>query len=214
MELWNDELPNVAPTLNISPEMLTQLAEDYANFAYLRSFSNALASHKESYQDFKDIIFDDPNELVPEAPAFNSVTMPGPYKSGIIPRARALAQYIKASPGYTDQLGELLDLVVDNPDNIQPGDILPVLKPEALNTGNVEIKFSKQGLDAMKIFWRPKGEQEWQDVGSFMTSPAVHVVTYASSDKQPMALEYRGILLKKDQPVSQYSQIASIVTTP
>ena len=73
-----ETLTTYSVTLGIPPAMLTQLEEDSANFDYLLDFSNSLHSFKESYQDFKDALFDDATELVPEAPGFASVSMPGP----------------------------------------------------------------------------------------------------------------------------------------
>lgn len=50
------------------------------------------------------------------------------------------------------------------------------------------------------------------DAGTHTTSPGIDQAT--AHGGEPEAMEYRGILLDKNEPVTQYSPVYTIVTNP
>ncbi|HMO81457.1 MAG TPA: hypothetical protein PKD24_11775 [Pyrinomonadaceae bacterium] len=206
------ELPAFQALLGLTVGDMVRLSNAKANFHYIRDVAGEISGKKESFQDFKNAMFNGPETPSIDPPVFPVIALPELQEQGIIPFIRQLIKRLKASPNYTEAIGEVLDLVVDSPDELNPGDIVPELKLKGLNDGAIEIKFSRQGLDAMRVDWRVKDATEWQLAGTYTTSPGIH--NQPSADGKPEAREYRGILLSKNQPVSQYSATYNIVTTP
>ncbi|HMO82229.1 MAG TPA: hypothetical protein PKD24_15740 [Pyrinomonadaceae bacterium] len=206
------ELPAYQVLLGLTVGDMVRLSNAKANFHYIRDVAGEISGKKESFQDFKNAMFNGPETPTIDPPVFPVIALPELHEQGIIPFIRSLIKQLKASPNYTEAIGEVLDLVVDSPDHLNPGDIVPELRLKSIEDGEVEIKFSKQGLDAIRIDWRVKDTTEWQNAGTFTTSPAIH--SHPSTDGKPEAREYRGRLLKKNVPVSQYSAIYTVVTNP
>jgi len=87
----------------------------------------------------------------------------------------------------------------------------PALKPQALIDDVVEIAFNKQGQTAIR-FQRETGDDKWTNVGDATSSPFVDETP--SPDGKPEKRRYRAVYLAKNQPVGQYSDIVTVVTTP
>lgn len=203
--------PNQA-TLGLTAGDITALTENAANFDYLVNVAQQVSDSKQAFTDFKNDMFYGEPGFSPALPTFPTITTPATISGGIITWLKALLKRIKAAPGYTEQIGEELGLIVDNPEPLVPGDIVPELKIAALNDDQIEIKFSKQGLDALRVDWRPAGTEDWLTAGVFTSSPAIY--QHNSPGKNPQAIEIRGRLLQKNNPVSQYSPIYQVVTNP
>lgn len=189
-----------------------QTAANAANYNYLRAVAQQITDSKEAFFQYKNSMFSGPTEGTFEPPVLPIVTLPELGSPGIETWTKQLIKRIKAAPGYTQQIGEDLGLVMNGGDSLNPADIVPTLTLKALNDGGVEIKFSKQGLDAMRVDYRKKGESTWLFAGVYTSSPGFH--SAPSTDDAPEGREYRGILLKKNEPVSQYSPTYNVVTTP
>lgn len=83
----------------------------------------------------------------------------------------------------------------------------------AKSDSRVEVTFSKQGLDAMKIEYRRKGETAWNLVGVATASPFMHEADPATPG-EPEIREYRGTLFQKNQEIGNTSPVYSVITTP
>jgi hypothetical protein len=205
------KMPIYQAALGVTAAEVTKLNDGAQNFEYLMNLANQISDTKEAFTNFKNTMYYGEQAAQPAIPIFPIVAMPNTGQQGIVTFAKALIKRIKTSSGYTEQIGEDLGLIVVGGDSLSPAEIVPELKLRAIEDGVVEIKFSKDGLDAMKIDWKPKGEETWQLAGVYTSSPALH---NGSNGGNPQAREYRGRLLKKNEPVSQYSAIYSVVTTP
>jgi hypothetical protein len=206
------KLPGYTTELSVSASEITQLTNGAANFNYLLNAATQVSDSKEAFTDFKQNMFYGEVKGPSAPPVFPAIALPMADNAGIVTFVKALLKRIKASAGYTKQIGEDLGLIVDTPDELIPGNIVPEINVKAVEDGQVEIKFSKNGLDAIRIDWRVKDATTWELAGSYTTSPAIH--DHPSGEGKPEAREYRGRLLKKNEPVSQYSATYNVVTTP
>lgn len=206
------KVPPEQLTLGLSAGDMVRLEAAAANFDYIRSVAAQVTDTKDAFFDWKNSMFNGPLDGTFNPPVFPVVVLPELGAPGIIPWIRQLVQRIKNSPNYTQQMGEDFGFITSDPASIVPADIVPTITLKALTFGRVEIKFSKQGLDGIRIDWRPKGEQDWQLADKYTSSPAIHEAP--SPEGKPEAREYRGILLKKNEAVSQFSDIVSVTTTP
>lgn len=206
------KLPDLQVTLGLTNADITAVAANAQNLTYLVNISQTVTDSKEAFFDFKREMLYGEIASTPSLPTFPTITTPATISGGIITWLKALLKRIKAAPGYTEQIGEELGLIVDNPQPLVPGDIVPELKIAALNDDQIEIKFSKQGLDALRVDWRPAASEDWMTAGVFTSSPGIY--QHNSPGKNPQAIEIRGRLLQKNNPVSQYSPIYQVVTNP
>lgn len=207
------KLPALQPTLDLTALDITLLQESAANFNYLVNIAQTVSDTKEAFTDFKQEVFYGELYSEPVPPTFPVITPPETVSGGIVPWLKGLLKRIKAAPGYTEQIGEELGLIVDDPAALVPGDITPELTLISLDNGDIEIKFKKFGLPAIRVDWRRKGETDWNLAGVYTSSPAIH-----SHPSDPPgdaeSREYRGVLMQKNTPVSKFSDISVIATNP
>jgi hypothetical protein len=209
----NEKLPAIGAFLGLDATDLNNLAYYTTNWHYLMTVSTQVNDSRDSFFEFKnDVMYGEPGKVAAFG-GFPSISTPETANTGIVPWTRQLVKRIKVSSGYTPTIGEALGFIVNNGDQLNPNDVVPTLKLRAANEGVVEITFSKQGFDAMRVDFKRKGDENWQLAGVYVSSPGIHSIPPIEPGT-PEAREYRGILLKKNQPVTQYSTSSNIVTNP
>ncbi len=208
------KLPAHKAELGLTDDEITSQSNDADNFGYLITIAPQVSDSKESFFEYKDhIINGEISTVQPPAPTFPSVSPPEHPFPGIVKRARLLIKRIKSATGYTQQIGEDLGLV-DNTGNAFVPDLLTaVLKLKAKPNSRVEITFSKQGQEAMLVEYKRKDDAKWNLAGTYTASPATHNLDPAVAD-EPETRQYRGTLIKKNDPVGNTSPSYTIVTTP
>ena len=214
LQTFKAKLPLHATALGLTPAEVTTESEDAENFNYVITMAPQVMDAKDAYFAFKDLLIDGEISTVqPPMPTFPTVTTPQHPFPGIKKRTRMLIKRIKASPGYTTQIGEDLGLIENDQQSLNPNELFAELKLRAMSDSRVEITFSKQGQDAMQVTFRRKGDTAWTAAGTYTSSPAVHTAP-PTVPGDPESREYRGILVKKNEPIGNMSPSYNIVTTP
>src|SRR5690606_6542470 len=213
LKLLSGSLPEHALKLEISQAELDQLSSDAQNYGYLMDFGKNIQSAKESFFSYKDRMMEGGGRGALSTPQFPVFDLPADAVEGIVPRLRKLIRKIKASPEFTSQIGEALGLIVDSPAKWDSAEGSPELRLKPLPDGRVEIKFRRHGQDAIRIDFRASEKEKWQLAGVFTASPAYHQPPQ-DPEGRPQALQYRAILLRKNQTVGKFSGIYSIVVAP
>lgn len=200
--------------LNLLASEISALGDDALNFNYIVNFAQQVEDSKDAFYAFKDELINGGIATAPLiVPTFAPVDMPKEPIAGIKKRLRGLIARIKASAGYTQQIGEDLGLVENDPGSLNPDTLNADIKPRAIADGKVEITFSKQGMSAMRVDFRRKGDVKYEFAGLYPSSPAIHDEPSVPPDV-PEQREYRGILIKKNDPIGNVSPSYTIVTTP
>lgn len=208
------KLPTYESVLGLTTTEVTQQAHDSENYEYLINLSQQVTDSKDAFFAFKELVVDgEITTVIPPNPTFPTINPPRDATPGIIRRLRLLIKRIKASTGFTDQIGEDLGLLENVPNAIVPQDIVPELKLKALTNSRIEISFSKKGFDAMRVEYQRKNDTGWQLAGVFTSSPALHEQA-PEVPGEPESRVYRGVLMEKNVAVTQYSPTYTIVTTP
>jgi hypothetical protein len=84
---------------------------------------------------------------------------------------RELAQLIKASPDYTEKVGEVFDIVgAETPFNQK--EFKPELNLRKVSNG-VEVSFVKSHTDGINLYRRMEGETNWQYMARDTHSPYI-----------------------------------------
>ncbi len=208
------KLPGLAGTLGVASGDVDFIVKQAPNYAYLVTIAQQVSDAKESFTAFKKAVFEgDPVATPPAPPTFPAVSPPSPVASGIENQVKAIIKRIKSSAGYNDTIGEELGLVDGGNNLIDPNNLTAELKFKVLGGSEVQISFSKQGQDAMRVEFRRKGDTKWGLAGVFTSSPGIHDDPPASPG-DPESRDYRGTLIKKNKPIGNPSPTYTIVTTP
>jgi len=208
------KLPAYETILAITTEELEDLKNDAQNFDNMLVTTQRIIDSKDAFFEFKENLFKgEPSTVALTPPVFPLISPPQPALPGIIRRLRNLVKRIKTAPGYTIQIGEDLGLVESDPAGFNPDTLTAELKVRAISNGRVEISFSKQGMDAMRVEFKRKGETTWTLAGIFTASPGVHDEASVPPGS-PEVREYRGFLVKKNEIVGNASPSYTVVTTP
>lgn len=107
-------------------------------------------------------------------PVFEAPALPdgvAPVTPGVLDRIFALVQFIKASPGYTPEMGQLMGIVgsEDAAEHLAP--TIKVKAERGEETCDcVKITFKKYGHSGVAIYSR-RGGGAWEFLGNALTSP-------------------------------------------
>jgi hypothetical protein len=115
---------------------------------------------------------------------------------------------MKTHPSFTEGIGRDLGVL----DFGQPVD-LDLLKPEislAVRQNRVKISFNKRGTQAVSVYSRIKGANNWVHVGYGVTSPFIDQRPLAQANT-PEVREYMVVCVHKMQEVGLQSGIEEIV---
>lgn len=199
--------------LPVSNDDVTFILKGADNFQYLLNMTPQVSDTKESFTKFKGAYFDgETNASVPGPPAFPSIAVPHDGVIGIIKGSKSIIRRCKEAPGYTEVIGEDLGWI-DTGSEAPVTELVASLSLTAKAGSEVEIKFSKQGMDAMQVEFKRKGDAAWSFAGVYTNSPGVHSTPNTPPD-EPESREYRGVLLSKNDPVGEHSPTYTVITSP
>src|SRR5690606_29883911 len=187
--------------------------QDRANFEYIFNFTPQLKADMDAYYTFKKAMFTGPEGPLPEAPSFTSVSMPGPGAAGIIARQKRFKARVMSSDGFTTQIGEALEMIKPSPVPPSPAEVKPSVTAVALPDGKVEFRCSKQGMDAIRLESKLPNVEGWS-VTQESPMARFSVTLPEQFRQQPVQMLFRARLLKKNEPVGEYSPVISVITNP
>jgi hypothetical protein len=121
---------------------------------------------------------------------------------------RALFRLMKASTGYTEDLGRQMG-IVGTSNRIASQEIKPSISLGLVPTG-VSVAFNKKRMQAVGIYSRVKGGADWLYIGSHDVSPFIDTRPLAVAGK-PEIREYRAICRDAVREIGMVSASEEIV---
>jgi hypothetical protein len=209
----DSKLGNFAATLGITPAELDMVHQDRENFEYIYNYAGQLKADYEAFQSYKKAMFTGAEGPLPEAPSFTSVSLPGPGAAGIIARQKRFKAKIMSSDGFTPQIGEALEMIKPSPVPPSPDDLKPLVTGHAMPDGRVEFRCSKLGQDAIRLESKLPNVEGWS-VAQESTMAKFSMTLPEQFRAQPVQMLFRARLLRKNQPVGEYSPVISVITNP
>ena len=204
------KLAGYQATFSLSAGQITQNSNDNA---WLNRTLTNVAAYKDEANEwvgFKNILMYSaqgvPNPAEPTNPPAG--LPPGGLLTGIIPRWRALVEYIKAHPNYTEAIGQDLG-IIGAPDI---GALKPVLKARDLGFGQAEVDSTKDIYDGVDIYGQRAGETTWTYLGRDNFPPYVDNRALLVPG-QPEERRYRAKFVQNDVQVGDWSDTVSVVVT-
>jgi len=202
------KLPTYQAALGLLPADVASLTADAAFFTYVLNAQTQVAAYSQQWTAYKNAARNGSDPALgpsPVAPLFNAP--PPAVAPGIIGRATALVARIKPAPGYTDSIGQALQIIgAAHP--VDPTTLKPILDV-GLDAGHVVIGWVKQGMDALEL-WVDRGDGK-----GFVFLAIDSIPDYTDTATMPPAgqsalWKYKGIYIQADQRVGQWSDVVSI----
>jgi len=200
------KLPTYQAALGLTAADVASETADAAFFAYALNAQNEVAAYSQEWTAYKNAArngSDPALGLAPVAP--NLGIAPAEVAPGIFGRATALVARIKTAPGYTESIGQALQIIgAEHP--VDPTTLKPVLDVE-LDAGAMDIGWLKQGMDSLEL---------WVDRGTGFVFLAIDTIpNYTDTAPMPAAgqsalWKYKGIYIQADQRTGQWSDVVSI----
>lgn len=200
------ELPNHKAAVGVTGPEVASVVADAAYFAYVQASQQAFAAAAQQWTAFKNKARNGTGAsmgALPVAPAPG--VAPAPVAPGIFKRISSLVARIKKHSGYTDAIGQALD-IIGAEQVFDPNTLKPILKTE-LQAGHPAVLWTKGQADALEI-WVDRG------TGTFVflaidTVPD-YVDTFALPAPGQTALwKYKAIYRLNDEQVGLWSDVVS-----
>lgn len=185
-------------------------------FIALYTYVEQTRATTEQLTDFQDLILTaeggTQGELAPAAPVFQILNLPTGAFVGIFEEFKELVEKsIKGADNYTNGIGEDLMVVAPEGTNTPDSEIVAEMKVQAKGTDyKVRVEGSLQGMDAMRVDWRPKGATVWRKGVGYLTKLPGELAIEPSVAGEPESGELRCILIEKNEETGQYSPNYSI----
>jgi hypothetical protein len=203
------KLPTYQAALGLTAADAASITADAAFFTYALNAQNEVAAYSQEWTAYKNSARNGSDSALGAIPVAPVLPTPAPalVAPGIFGRATALVARIKTAPGYTESIGQALQLIgADNP--VDPTTLKPVLDVE-LDAGQVDIGWTKQGMDGLEI------QADRGDGKGFVFLAIDTIPNYTDTAPMPAAgqsalWKYKAIYLQADQRVGQWSDVVSI----
>ncbi len=143
------------------------------------------------------------------------ITPPGAPPAEIEPDVKsftyALRREIVNKSNYSVADGELLGFEAPESERTPDSEITAEFTNKTQADFDLAIRFAKQDLDGIRLEVRRKGGA-WQFLDKLTADGTVHVEPTAPGEAEQV--ELRGVMLRKNQPVGNYSEIQTALIAP
>lgn len=182
---------------------------------YILEYVRESKSTMNALTEWRDIIFEgDPvGGAAPKAPDFTAFVDPTGLSIGMFDQFRKDIDLVKRLPGYTEAAGEDLGIVGTETVTEPLAEMKPGLSFTTSAGYEVAVKGKMQRMDAIRLEFRLNGTSEWVQVAFLTGTPATFTIPPMDGGK-PETGDIRGRYIKKNQPVGEYSDLATITIAP
>ncbi|HEY0031004.1 MAG TPA: hypothetical protein VGC65_09620 [Bacteroidia bacterium] len=203
------KLPAYQTVLGLSAAEIAQVKQDSDMYAYTVNFTNIIKQTQQNATAYKNLLKHDPDgQIIGGLPSFPVLPPPPPaVPAGIFDRTRYLIQRIKNSPGYTNSIGQDLDIIA--PVNAIDYSLLcPELKGK-LNVGRPHLKWQKGVAAAVDLYADYNDGKGFRWIGRFLRKEFIDQTPIADG-KVADEFRYKAVYVINDDQVGKMSQIFAI----
>lgn len=150
-----------------------------------------------------------PNGPAIERPMFNNTPMPVGTQRGLVGEMRRYVRMMKASSGFTPNIGRSMGVLAPNHTKKPLGEMQPQLKATAVEGFKVTIACEMQGMTGIQVEFRRNGEEKFEKV-AFLTKLPETIYIEPRVLGVPETGYMRVIYLHKNKTVGQYSAMVSV----
>lgn len=200
------ELPNHKTAVGVTDPEVASVVADAAYFTYVLGAQQSYGAAAQQWTAFKNKARNGTGTTMGALPAAPTLgTAPTAVAPGIFKRTASLVARIKNHSGYTDAIGQALE-IIGAEQVFDPNTLKPILKTE-LQAGHPAVLWTKGQADALEI-WVDRG------TGTFAFLAIDTVPDYVDSFALPAAgqtalWKYKAIYRISDEQVGQWSDVVS-----
>ncbi len=206
----NQKSENYKVALNISDSQLGVLATNAACYHGCRLLKNQFGDTKVSLTQFVEKLFSgSPKDDMPTAPTL-IFTLPAlPAKPGIEEQTKKFIEHLELQDNFSDAIGLDLGFYVETGGTGDKGILLGDFKVKDFSGYALDITFSKQGQEALDFSYRVKGTPNWTKIR--LTSSPYRLEITPDPNGLAVTLEMQGVLISKNKPVGQASDVKTAI---
>jgi hypothetical protein len=204
------KLPGYASSFGITATEVTSIQKDATAFTYMINLQEQFKQSLQQITAYKNSMKHAINQqhlgAMPNLP--NISTAPPAVPEGIFDRVSKLVRRIKASPNYTDPIGNDLGIVSssysEDTQQMQPRLVIK------LNAGHPHIKCMKGNADGLDLYVNRK------DGSGFVFISRLFIMDYIDQNPLPqdnsiIEWDYKAMYVKGNDNVGLMSSLASVV---
>ena len=197
-------------TVGLEDAVVTSTQADAAFFHYALTSQKSIANYAQQWTAYKNAARNGTDPSLGPAPVAPTLgTAPAAVAPGIFKRLIALVARIKAHPGYTEAIGQDLN-IIGAEQTLDTANAKPILKLE-LSAGRPNILWRKGGFDALEI-WVDRGSGTFAFL-AMDTIPDYLDTATLPAPGQSALWKYKAIYRLNDQQVGNWSDVVSIPVT-
>ncbi len=200
-----------AANLGLSPaevDRIKAIAEEYAFAATV--FENNKRALKALLAWRNNVMSNRrPINPVAERPMFDNSPMPTGTHRGLIAEMRAYVRKIKAATGFNEMIGASMNIFPPNHVKKPLRELKPKLKVTAVTGFKVTIACEMEGMTAIQVEFRRKGEERFEKV-AFLTKLPETIYIEPRVMGVPETGQMRAIFIKNNKIVGQYSNMPTV----
>lgn len=206
----NEKCDGYKTVLNISDAQLAALETNATAYHACRLLKNQLNDTKVSFTKFVDKLFTGSSkDAAPALPNLTFTPPTLPAKSGIEQQTKKFIEYLELQDNFSDEIGLDLGFYEETGGAGEVVDKVGDFKVKDFSGYALDIIFSKQGQDAFDLKWRIKGTPDWTTVR--LVSSPYRLQIPPDPNGLAITLEMQGILIRKNEPVGQSSDLKTVV---
>lgn len=209
---FNTQAAATGTTHGLTAGQVGQIATDNTIVAGCINYTEQVVAFAQSVTEWRDLLLSGPNGTVlppvPTVPAAFSYPGAGTVLASIEFRTRQYAALIRASVGYTAEIGEAYGII--GAQIVTP--TTPELQAFALTASQVRLVIAKAGYDVLAID-SLRGGGGWEQIGISMTAEYIDMRAPLVAG-QPEQRQFRCQGMENNVRVGAYSGIVSVVTVP
>ena len=200
------KLANYQPVLGLTLADVLSVSNDAAYYHWMLTSQMQVAAYAQQWTAYKNAGRNGTGLTLGAAPIAPSLGVPPPaVAANIFGRVILLVARIKVAPGYTDAIGQALEIIgADH--TVDVNSLKPVLRVEQ-QAGGVAVLWAKQGMDGVELL---------VDRGTGFVFLAIDTIPdYTDTAALPAAgqsalWKYKGIYRQGDDRVGQWSDVVSV----
>ncbi len=209
---FRNKIENYATPLAMTPADVTAAEGlcDAIMGAYTLTENSRLTM--QAMKQWRDLVFTgEPEGTAAPAPPVFPVGGSPAYKVGSVKLFFALRDRIVAAPGYTALIGEDLGLIGSESAARPESEVTPELKATVSMGNFVNLSGSMQGMDAMRVEYRPNGG-EFSTVAYLTKTPGGFQIT-PTNPNQPEIGFVRAVFIKKNEEYGNFSPTYQVMVS-
>ncbi|HEY0029974.1 MAG TPA: hypothetical protein VGC65_04395 [Bacteroidia bacterium] len=202
------KLPGYQTVLGLTAGEITQFQKDADAFIYTVSLLDTIKQSHQNTTAYKNMLKDSNGQALGAFPAVPAIpSPPATVTGGVFDRVRALMQRIKTAPGYTEAIGQDLNIIA--PKNvIDVSAISPELKGK-LDVGRPHLKWQKGIADSTDLYADYNDGNGFHLIGRFTRREFIDSTPIVAG-KVADEFRYKAMFVIDDEQVGLMSQVFTI----